>query len=172
LTIVYAYIIYEFSLFYQAMTSDTKLKAELFQIQTDSPGWLLWELTHLWKRKLEEELEQYDLTAFQLMLLRGLMHLASKDKKSTTQVDLANLLRSNKMMTSNVLRTLETKGLIKREAHPTDTRAKVLVLTSAGITLGNQAIKELQKLNKEFFGDDSQDFTQVIKKLIIKNQEN
>ena len=113
---------------------------------------------------------QYDLTAFQLMLIRGLMHLSSKGKELTTQVDLANLLRSNKMMTSSVLRTLEKKGLIERQVNTTDTRAKVLVLTRVGTTLGNQAIKELHKLNKEFFGEDSQDFIQIIKKLIIKNQ--
>ena len=34
------------------------------------------------------------------------------------------------MVTSQVLRTLEMRGLLKRNPHPTDARAKVLSLTN------------------------------------------
>jgi len=56
------------------------------------------------------------------------------------------------MTTSTVLRTLQTKGLIKRQEHETDTRAKAVGLTELGLKNIKQAIKTVEQFDKQFFG--------------------
>ena len=66
------------------------------------------------------------------------------------------------MMTSQVLRTLESKGLIERLAHPTDGRARTLALTSAGVSLVNRANAAVEHADRAYFaalGDDAPSFT-------------
>ena len=43
-------------------------------------------------------------------------------------------------MTSQVLRALESGGLVERVQHPTDGRARLLHATPAGIALVNRAV--------------------------------
>jgi len=49
------------------------------------------------------------------------------------------------------LRTLQKKGLIQREEHRTDTRAKTVALTDAGKKMIRPAIKTVEAFDKEFF---------------------
>lgn len=76
-------------------------------------------------------------------------------------------------MTSNVLRTLEEKGLILRKPHPTDTRAKALSITAQGRKLAVQAIGVVEKIDHEFFkglGGNSKKFNEYLLALIAANQ--
>jgi DNA-binding MarR family transcriptional regulator len=54
-------------------------------------------------------------------------------------------------MTSEVLRSLERKGLIEREVDPADTRAKRLRVTERGAELAPRAIAEVEAVDAEFF---------------------
>ena len=60
--------------------------------------------------------------------------------------------KTDVMMTSKVLRTLESKGLIQRDAHPVDTRAKSLLVTTQGHELLSRAITVVNAVDDEFFG--------------------
>jgi len=54
-------------------------------------------------------------------------------------------------MTSQVLRKLEAKGLIRRETDAADTRAKRLRATSRGAELAKQAIAAVEAADAKFF---------------------
>ncbi|MEU0859313.1 winged helix DNA-binding protein [Streptomyces griseofuscus] len=54
-------------------------------------------------------------------------------------------------MTSQVLRTLEHKGLIERAVDPADTRAKRLRVTDAGADLAPRAIAAVERADAQFF---------------------
>lgn len=116
--------------------------------QTDeSPGFLLWQVSNLWQRRIKRALEPVGLTHVQFMLLAGIYYLHSRGE-NVTQIRLAGHAGTDKMMTSNVVRTLEKKELIVREVHPTDSRAKLLEIT----TRGRQLLKEAGPLVEETDG--------------------
>ena len=90
-------------------------------------GFMLWQVTNGWQRVIRAALAPTGLTYVQIVLLAGL-----KDKlaegSAVSQAALAQALGADPMMTSQVLRTLETGGLIKRERNPADTRSKCAII--------------------------------------------
>jgi DNA-binding MarR family transcriptional regulator len=146
---------------------------DVFQVESadDSLGFSLWQVSSMWQRQINAALKQFDLTHAQFVLLASLTWLVSEDKP-LTQVDLASHAKMDVMMTSNVLRTLEHKGLILRNPHPTDTRAKSLAVTSKGLELAAQAVQVVEGIDKAFFnslGADVSGFNKQLLKLINEN---
>jgi DNA-binding MarR family transcriptional regulator len=117
----------------------------------ESTGFLLWQVTNLWQREIKKALEKYELTHSQFVLLASI-HWLTLDKQSVTQILISKHTKIDPMTTSTVLRTLQTKGLIKRQEHETDTRAKIVVLTETGLKNIKQAIKTVEQFDKQFFG--------------------
>ena len=147
---------------------------DVFQFDNadDSPGFSLWQVSSMWQRQINAGLKQFDLTHAQFVLLASMTWLADGEKP-LTQVDLASHAKMDVMMTSNVLRTLEEKGLILRKPHPTDTRAKALSITAQGRKLAVQAIEVVEKIDHEFFkglGGNSKKFNEYLLALIAANQ--
>jgi DNA-binding MarR family transcriptional regulator len=116
-----------------------------------SPGFLLWQLAHLWQRQVVSLLKPVGLTHVQFILLSGLKQLAAKRQVSITQVQLADYARTDIMMTSKVLRKLEERGLVERKGHPDDTRARALALTAEGDALLKKAAKLIDAHDEAFF---------------------
>jgi DNA-binding MarR family transcriptional regulator len=54
-------------------------------------------------------------------------------------------------MTSEVLRKLEAKGLIRREVDPADTRARRLLATEQGAELARVAVAAVEAADAAFF---------------------
>lgn len=138
---------------------------------TDSTGLLLWQLTTLWQRAINAALKPHGLTQVQFVLLASLLWLSSKEK-CITQVMLARHTKLDVMMTSQVLRTLESRELILRLAHPSDTRAKMLKLTDAGKKLAIAAVPAVEGVDNTFFGKLGQQrnsFNNDLISLIIKD---
>lgn len=117
----------------------------------ESTGFLLWQVTNLWQREIKKALEKYELTHSQFVLLASI-HWLTLGKQIVTQILLSNHTKIDPMTTSTVLRTLQTKGLIKRQEHETDTRAKTVGLTEIGLKNIRQAIKAVEQFDKTFFG--------------------
>jgi DNA-binding MarR family transcriptional regulator len=133
----------------------------------ESTGFLLWQVTNLWQREIKKALEKYELTHAQFVLLASI-HWLTLDKQSVTQILLSNHTKIDPMTTSTVLRTLQTKGLIKRKEHETDTRAKTVGLTEIGLKNIKQAIKTVEQFDKTFFGsldDETKEFNNKLTKL-------
>ncbi len=118
---------------------------------SQSSGFLLWQVTALWQRRIAWALRSIGLTQVQYALLASLLWM-SRTQRTITQAMLARHTKLDMMMTSQVLRTLESRGLLERNQHPTDTRAKVLGLTKEGRKLAWQAVPVVEGVDREFFG--------------------
>jgi DNA-binding MarR family transcriptional regulator len=55
------------------------------------------------------------------------------------------------MMTSQVTRKLETRGLLERALDPTDSRARRLHLTAPGRALVSRALADVEAADEEYF---------------------
>jgi DNA-binding MarR family transcriptional regulator len=143
-----------------------------FQSPNDSPGYLLGQLTMLWQRKQKKVLDPLGLTQTQFALLAALGWLLKKND-AVTQIDIAKQSNADRMMVSKVLRTLEEKGLITRQEHETDTRAKTIGLTANGKVALQKAIVEIENADLEFFagvGLKLPAFNEAMVQLIRENE--
>ncbi len=147
----------------------------------DSPGLLLWQVTNRWQAAQRSALAPLGLTHVQFVLLASLTWLAQEPiapavaqepiapavaqepiapavahadqpAGAVTQRDVADLAATDPMMTSQVLRALERKGLLERADHPTDGRAKAIRTTAAGVAVANRAIAVVERCDLDFFG--------------------
>jgi DNA-binding MarR family transcriptional regulator len=127
--------------------------SDLFKFETpsESNGFLLWKATNLWQREIKKTLKKFDLTHTQFVILASSYWLTSKTE-NITQVEIANFIDIDKMMTSNVIRKLIEKKLLKRKEHKTDTRAKTINLTEKGLETLKKSIKEVENFDNTFFG--------------------
>ncbi|MGB0891524.1 MAG: MarR family winged helix-turn-helix transcriptional regulator [Flavobacteriaceae bacterium] len=125
---------------------------EVFKHKTpsESTGFLLWKVTNLWQREIKKALKKYNLTHTQFVVLASVIWL-SKENKNVTQVEIANQIEIDKMMTSNVLRTLEKKMFLLRTEDKKDTRAKIIQPTKEGIIVLQKAVKEVEGFDDVFF---------------------
>jgi DNA-binding MarR family transcriptional regulator len=115
----------------------------------ESPGYLLWRVTNRWQAAQRAALKPFGLTHVQFVLLASLAWLEADEPVS--QRRLAEHAATDVMMTSQVLRTLEERGLLRREAHPTDARARALAITAQGRRLANRAVAAVEACDRAFF---------------------
>ncbi len=152
---------------------ETKHPVFQFQRPDDSPGFLLWQVSNLWQRRLNAGLRQVGLTHVQFVLLAGVEWL-SYSQEYVTQVQLAAHAKADVMMTSNVLRSLEKKGFVTRDIHPTDTRAKCLALTEAGREILLETVKIVDQIDGDFFSvldDRTSNFNALLLELVNQNND-
>jgi DNA-binding MarR family transcriptional regulator len=115
-----------------------------------SPGFLLWHTTLRWQRLITAALAPLDLTHVQFVLLASAWWL-NRDGDAPKQVEVARQAGTDVKMTSQVVRSLERKGLLVREPDPVDTRAKRLRVTDRGAELSVEAIGAVEAADAEFF---------------------
>ncbi|MFD9305118.1 MarR family winged helix-turn-helix transcriptional regulator [Streptomyces sp. NPDC060048] len=116
----------------------------------ESPGFLLWHATLRWQRGIAAALGPLGLTHVQFVLLACAWWLNGQGEHPNQQA-LARQAGTDVKMTSQVVRTLEQKGLLAREVDPADTRAKRLRVTEAGAELAPRAISAVEAVDTEFF---------------------
>jgi len=116
----------------------------------DSSGFLLWQVTNLWQREIKKALEKYDLTHSQFVLMASI-HWLVMNSQEVAQIVLSAHTKIDPMTTSTVLRTLQQKGFVQRREHHTDTRAKTVELTPAGINTIKEAVIAVEAFDREFF---------------------
>jgi DNA-binding MarR family transcriptional regulator len=132
-----------------------------------SPGVLLWQAVNRWQRGQRRALRDAGLSHLQVMLLASVTSLAEHDEP-VTQVMLARHARTDAMTTSQVVRVLEKKKLVRRTDHPSDSRAYALRPTAAGRRLARQLIHLVERADQEFFatlGGDVSRFTAMLREL-------
>ena len=98
-------------------------KENLFTYKSakEATGFLLWQVHNYWQREIKKALKPFDLTHTQFVILTSAYWLVLNEKKAITQVVIAKYAKTDIMMTSNILRTLERKKYIIRENHKIDT---------------------------------------------------
>ncbi len=133
----------------------------------DSPGFLLWQVTNSWQRLIRQVLKEIGLTHVQFVLLTAVEWL-NNSKIPATQKEVSRFANTDVMMTSQVIRALERKGLIIRAEHPEDTRAYFLQMTSQGHQLDLKALELVEAADENFFKvlrSDQTHFVQMLKML-------
>lgn len=136
----------------------------------DSSGFLLWQVTNLWQREIRKALEPYDLTHSQFVLMASIHWLTLKNE-FVTQIVLSTHTKIDPMTTSTVLRTLQTKGFVKRIEHPTDTRAKIVTITESGKEIIKKAVVSVESFDTDFFtpiAENNKLFNQQLLLLLTK----
>ncbi len=137
-----------------------KPKKKKYSTAEQSPGFLLWQSATAWQKKVAGALEEVGLSHVQFVLLVGLQNFYNKNEE-TTQTRLASITKTDVMMTSQVLRKLEARGLVKRKAHETDSRAKKIVITKKGIDTVEEGIRVVEDVDSEFFEPISKDIDKL-----------
>lgn len=137
-----------------------------FEDADDSPGLLLWRVTHRWQAGMRAALKPYGLTHVQFVLLASLSWLDADGP--VTQAALATHAATDVMMTSQVVRALAERELIRRDPHPGDRRAVALSVTPAGRALADRAVGAVEACDRAFFaalGEDAAVFGRALKRL-------
>lgn len=125
-----------------------------------SLGFLFWQTTNLWQRKISQALKEFDLTHVQFVLLAGVGWL-ERSEEYVTQKRLSDHAKTDIMMTSKVVRSLEKKQLLIRQPHPIDTRANILQLTENAKSIVEQALKKVIQVDQTFFKELKHDHPEI-----------
>lgn len=134
-----------------------------------SPGFLLWRTTLRWQRVMTATLKPLALTHVQFVLLASVWWLSTQAKDRTalpSQRAVADHAGTDIMMTSQVLRALETQGLVTRTADSADARVKRLDVTKKGAALAQRAVARVEAVDADFFiGVDDKRLLATLRKL-------
>lgn len=124
-------------------------KISIHKTPEQSPGFLLWHISTLWRGFIEASLKTLNLTHPQFVVLATLGWLTRNgDKVSQTAIGKMAALDPN--TTSQIIKGLEQKGLIKRITSA-DARAKNPILTTNGSKILTQAMPLVEDTDGQFF---------------------
>ncbi|MEX2618408.1 MAG: MarR family transcriptional regulator [Alphaproteobacteria bacterium] len=113
-------------------------------------GYLLWQAANYWQRRMREVLAPHGVTPAQFLLLCGLHELDDAAGTAVNQVALARHCGTDPMMTSQVLRILETAGLLRRSIDAQDRRAVAVAITASGASLVRRAMAGVRDADARF----------------------
>ena len=127
----------------------------------EGPSFTFAQAYFTWKRITDRALEAVGLTHTQYVFMGTLFEL-EKHQDKATQNDLARLTNSDVTMTSQILRTLQKRGLVLREQIEGDERAKYSSLSPAGKKLVKKAAEIMKTNEKEYFAPVEKDMEQFL----------
>jgi DNA-binding MarR family transcriptional regulator len=115
-----------------------------------SPGFLLWKASNLHQKLQRRALVELDLTPSQFSILACYFFLSGKGQ-SVTQAEVCRYAGIDKMLISDLTKTLMKKNCIKKTTNKEDGRSYVIRLTKSGVDKCNQALKIVEALDAVFF---------------------
>ena len=128
-------------------------------------GFVLWRLVHQYQREADRALLRIDLTHLQFMTLIMVAWLA-RSGKAVTQVEVARSGEVHPMQVSQILKTLEAKGMVARRRSATDVRAKNVEVTAAGLTALRRALPIQVGVQERLFGEGGKPGGHLLKMLL------
>jgi DNA-binding MarR family transcriptional regulator len=137
----------------------------------DRPGFLLWHATARWQRRVADALAPLQLTHTQFVLLAGTAWLEA-DAGRPSQRELSEHAGTDTMTTSQVIRTLEERGLVQRDEDAADARVKRLHCTPVGLELAARAVAAVEHVDDDFFApaDERTASLQVLRRLAGRDE--
>jgi DNA-binding MarR family transcriptional regulator len=117
----------------------------------EKPGFVLWHATLRWQRLVTAALKPTGLTHVQFVLLASVWFLEGRTGPPS-QREVAEHAGTDAMMTSQVVRSLETAGLVERHVDPDDARVKRLTATPEGRSAATAGLDAVDTLDRRFFG--------------------
>ena len=125
---------------------------ERVELPADGPGFALWRVSNAWQRAVRTALEPWGLTHAQVVVLATLDWVSSNSPDGQAkQHEVAGLAGMDPMTTSQVVRVLEGKEMVKRAKHPADGRAVTLGLTQKGKRTLSKALPAIEAVDAAFF---------------------
>lgn len=121
-----------------------------FEKPEQSPGFLLWQTTVMWQRRIKKALDPYDISHAQFVILANVLWF-EQVKQTPTQILIVRSTKLDKMTVSKSLKKLATQRFIKRAEHTEDTRAKSVVLTAKGKSMASKLVPIVEKIDEDFF---------------------
>lgn len=121
----------------------------MYKTPEESPGYLLWRVSALWRSNIENTLKKLDLTHPQFVILATIEWL-TKSTKKIAQIDISKAACLDPNTTSQILRGLESKKLIRR-TRSINERSKSPHLTTLGFERLSLALPVVEKADKLFF---------------------
>jgi len=98
--------------------------------------------------------------------------LALWEKDGLTQKELLAIVDVEQATLANTLTRMERDGLIAREGHPVDARAKTIHLTEKALSIREEAYRAAMTINQEIMEDFSEEeveaFLEAMRRIITK----
>lgn len=133
-----------------------------------SSGFLLWQITTIWQRKIKIALENVNLSHSGFVILASLVWFKEQNQE-VTQTTIIEHSKLDKMTVSKSLKTLEKDNLILRTENEKDTRAKTIILTDKGFNLAIKSIKIVEDIDIQFFAklniEEKKNLNEIFNKL-------
>lgn len=101
-----------------------------------------------------------------------IIHYIISKKDLVYQKDIENFLHLRRSTVSGILKTMEKKGFIIREASVSDARSKKIIPTKKAIMLYNKGKENLKNLNKIITKDIDEESLNIFLDVIVKMQKN
>lgn len=128
----------------------------------ESPGFLLWHISTSWRSSIETVLKEFGLTHPQFVVLATLGWLTRHGER-VTQSQIGKMAGLDPNTTSQIIKGLELKKLVKRE-QSSDGRAKNPLLTASGSAILMKALPAVEAKDAEFFDRlDSKELDKMLK---------
>jgi len=131
----------------------------------ESPGFLLWRVSTLWRKAIEAVLKQLGLTHPQFVILATTGWLTRTGKRAS-QAEIGKQAALDPNTTSQVLRSLQAKGWIERP-YVTNERSKYPILTAAGAELLKKALPAVESADATFFASVDLKKSELLKTLQV-----
>jgi MarR family transcriptional regulator for hemolysin len=133
----------------------------------ESPGFLLWKITSLWQKKLNEIFSKFEITQTQYAILASLKWF-EEHQMEVTQGLLVEHTKIDKMTISKAIRGLEAAKFLKREKSEEDSRSMEIRFTHGGREKTIKAISDIENADEVFFGTLSKEELKSYKALTLK----
>jgi DNA-binding MarR family transcriptional regulator len=132
-----------------------------------SPGFHLWNASLRWTQEVARALQPLGLTHTQFFLLGAVSWLTKTHGAAPKQRAVAEFAKLDKVMTSQVTRSLEAEGLLTRDDDPQDSRAWLISVTPKGKKMFTEAVVRVREVDQRFFGARAQALRDELAKLYV-----
>jgi len=149
---------------------------QYIQLETDPnaiPGFVLWQLTKLWQRRLSVCAKEFGIGGTELVVLGNAVRFHGLGHQPTQSM-LTEITKVDRMTCSQTIRSLERKKLIKRLVATNDTRTFYVVPTKRGVEVADQALGKVIEAHTEFFAplqNEMGQFLELMLRLLNENSE-
>ncbi len=115
-----------------------------------SLGFLVWKISNKLQSLHRLALKELDLTPTQFSVLASVVYISSI-QENLTQSLLCKHTEMDKMLTSDIIKSLVAKKLVKKKENEEDSRSFLIQPTPLGIEKANKAIKIVEDIDQDFF---------------------
>ena len=144
----------------------------MVKIEKNDIGRLIHILSRQMKRKVDEEVSKYNVTAVQCSFI-GYIFTKSKEGNVYAK-EIESRFNMRRATVAEILSLMEKNGLIKRSSMNKDARLKIITLTDKSLEIKNRIEKEIKKVEKELekglTKEELESFMSTLKKM-SKNLE-